>query len=101
MASSITLSGDWLSTHGNKQHTHGTGNLGTYASGGVEVLAAAVGLGLIEDLQVFPVDGYVFEYDKANNKVKAYEAGADSAALDEVGATDISASVFRWQAIGR
>jgi hypothetical protein len=100
MASSITLAGDWLHTLGSKRMTQGTGNLGTYATDGIAVTAAQVGLGVLEDLQVSPVDGYVFEYDKANGKVKAYEAGADAAPLDEVGATDISASVFRFRAVG-
>jgi len=101
MASTITLAGDWLTTTGNRQHTHGTGNLGTYAANGVVVSPNQVGLGLIDDLEISPAGGYVFEYDKANGKVKAYEAGADGDALDEVGVTDMSSAVFRWSAIGR
>ena len=90
-----------MSVQGNKVVTHGTGNLGTYAANGIAVTANQVGLGIIEDLQVHPVDGYVFEYDKTNGKVKAYEAGADGAALDEVGVVDLSSNVFRFQATGR
>lgn len=101
MASSFTLAGDWLSANGNKLQTQGTGNLGTYATNGIAVTANQVGLGVIEDLQVMPAAGYVFEFDKTNLKVKAFEAGADAAALDEVGSTDISAAIFQWRAVGR
>jgi len=101
MASTITLTGDWLTSEGNRSRTHGTGNLGTYAASGVAVTPNQLGLGLIDDMQIQSVDGYVFEFDKDNSTIWAYEAGADGAPLDEVGVTDISASVFRWTAIGR
>jgi hypothetical protein len=101
MASSITLSGDWLVSLGNRRMTYGTGNLGTYAAGGVAVTAAQVGLGAIDDLQVMPAGGYVFEYDKTNGKVLAYQSDDAVDPLDEVGATDISAIIFRFEAVGR
>lgn len=100
MASTITLAGDWLSTQGNLQHTHGTGNLGTYAAGGIQVTANQVGLGVIEDLVIMPAGGYVFSWDKPNDLVLAHEAGADGAPLDEVGVTDISGTTFRFHATG-
>lgn len=107
MASTITLSGDWMINIGNRRMTSGTGNLGTYASGGIAVSAGQVGLGQIDELQVMPAGGYVFEYVKSTGKVKAYDqkdpaaAGGADIALPEVGAIDISAITFRFQAIGR
>jgi len=37
--------------------------------------------------------GYVFSYDRTNKKLLAFEAGADSAALDAVSSGDLSASI--------
>lgn len=99
MASSITLAGDWLGTTGAKRTTYGTGNLGTYSSGGITITAQQLGLGHIESLQVEPAGGYVFNWNGVLT-ILAYEAGADGGALDEVGTTDISAAIFRWRAIG-
>ena len=107
MASTITLSGDWLVYLGNRRMTMGSGNLGTYAAGGIAVTAAQVGLGVIDELIVDSAGGYLFRYDKANSKVMAYQqtdpgaVGGANIPLVEVGSTDISASVFRFQAIGR
>jgi hypothetical protein len=107
MASSITLSGDWLVSLGNRQMTMGSGNLGTYAAGGVVVTPNQVGLGVIDELIVDSAGGYVFRYDKAAGKVMAFQdtdpaaAGGSNIPLVEVGATDISSAVFRFQAIGR
>jgi hypothetical protein len=72
MPSVITLTGDWLSNIGNRMQTSGTGNLGVYATGGLAVTAAQVGLGRIESLVVDPAGGYSFEYVRSTGKVKAY-----------------------------
>ena len=72
MASTITLTGDWLVSLGNRMQTSGTGNLGTYATGGVAVTAAQVGLGVIHSLVIDPAGGYIFEYVASTGKVKAY-----------------------------
>ena len=107
MASTITLTGDWMTSLGNRRQTNGTGNPGTYAAGGIAVSAKQVGLGFIDDMAVSPAGGLVFEYDKTNGKVLAYQqtdptaAGGANIPLVEVGATDISAKVFRFQAIGK
>lgn len=108
MASTITLSGDWLNTFGAKRITQGTGNLGNpYASGGIAVSAAQVGLGVIDSLKVQPTSGYVFEWVRSTGKIKAYDnkdpgaAGGADLALPEVGAIDLSAVTFNWEAIGR
>jgi hypothetical protein len=81
MASTISLTGDWLVSFGNKYQTAGTGNLGTYATNGVAVTAAQVGLGTIESLVIDPAGGYVFEWDKAAGKVKAYRSAAHTHVL--------------------
>ena len=45
--------------------------------------------------------GYVFAFDDSASKIKAFEAGADGAALDEVAnATDLSGSHFVFFASG-
>jgi hypothetical protein len=45
--------------------------------------------------------GYVFAFDDSASKIKAFEAGADGAALDEVAnTTDLSASHFVFLASG-
>lgn len=72
MASTITLTGDWLASVGNKYQTNGTGNLGTYATNGVAVSANQVGLGVLEQLIIEPAGGYTFEWVKSTGKVKAY-----------------------------
>lgn len=72
MASTITLAGDWLVSIGNRAQTFGTGNLGTYATNGIAITAAQVGLGVIQNLVIDPAGGYVFEYVASTGKVKAY-----------------------------
>lgn len=74
MASTITLTGDWLVSIGSKNQTFGTGNLGTYATNGVAVTATQVGLGTIEQFVIEPAGGYVFEWVKSTGKVKAYRS---------------------------
>jgi hypothetical protein len=76
MASTITLTGDWLISLGNRRQTYGTGNLGTYSTSGIAVSAAQVGLGVINDLIIDPAGGYIFEYVKSTGKVKAYVEGS-------------------------
>lgn len=76
MASTVTLAGDWLESVGNKRATSGTINLGIYATNGVAVSAAQVGLGVIDRLDIQPTGGYVFEYIPSTGKVKAYRRDA-------------------------
>lgn len=75
MASTITLTGDWLASFGNRKQVSGTGNLGVYATNGVAVTAAQMGLGVIESLIVNPAGGYMFEYVPSTGKIKAYTGG--------------------------
>lgn len=101
MASTITLTGDWLTSLGNRRMTHGTGNLGTYAANGIAVSANQLGLGVIDSFSIDSAGGYVFRYDAAAGKVMAYQSDDAVDPLDEVGSTDITAAVFTWRAIGR
>lgn len=80
MASTITLSGDWLISAGSRRQTFGTGNLGTYASGGVAVSPTQVGLGVIDSLTIDPAGGYTFFYDASSGKVLAYISAGTVAA---------------------
>ncbi len=72
MASTITLAGDWMVSLGNRRQTSGTGNLGTYATNGVAVTAAQVGLGVLQSMVVDPAGGYTFEWVASTGKIKAY-----------------------------
>lgn len=74
MASTITLTGDWLVSIGNRNQTMGTGNLGIYATNGIAVSAGQVGLGVIQSLVIDPAAGYVFEWVASTGKVKAYRS---------------------------
>lgn len=75
MASTITLTGDWMISLGNRFQTTGTGNLGTYATNGIAVTAAQLGLGTIYSLVIDPAGGYLFEYVASTGKIKAYVHG--------------------------
>ena len=72
MSATMTLSGDWLQSVGNIHETSGTGNLGTYATGGISVTPQMVGLGTIYKLIVNPAGGYTFQYISSTGKVKAF-----------------------------
>lgn len=68
----------------------GTANFEAYAR-------AAIGRGDIEIVGVVPghCGGYVPQYDFANDTLAVYEAGADAAPLDELGAAaDVSGTTF-------
>jgi hypothetical protein len=86
MASTITLTGDWLVNIGNRNQTSGTGNLGVYATNGIAVSAAQVGLGVIDSLVINQAAGYTFEYVASTGLVKAYR----SAAITPVGSIAVT-----------
>lgn len=48
--------------------------IGTYATGGVSVTAAMLGLTILNLVLPSPAAGYVFEYDHDNQKLKAFAA---------------------------
>lgn len=67
----------------------------SYATNG-ETLNTKTILSLNKVFSIVPIDdvsGYVIQYDRANDKMKVYESGADGAALDEVAnTTDLSST---------
>ena len=65
----------------------------SYPTGG-EPLDLTTYVENIETVGIEVSGGYVFQYDRTNKKVLAYEAGADGAALDQVAnATNLSTVV--------
>jgi len=102
MASTITLTGDWLSNAGNRRNSKGTGNLGTYATGGIAVTAAQFGLGVLESLIINPAGGYVFTYAPSTGKVLAYWTGATTTAVlaEVTTSTNLAAVTFSFLAEG-
>ena len=73
-----------------------------YPTNGEAVTAADFGLSRLNHLLCGASEtGYVFAFDDSASKIKAFEAGADGAALDEVAnATDLSGSHFVFFASG-
>lgn len=101
----------------NKFVRKGTINLGIYATGGVAVTKANFDLAVsLDDLDIRPTGGYVFEWDKTNGKIKAYrQAGitenvnatylqnqviAAVPMVEVANAVDITAVVARYRAEG-
>lgn len=78
MAISLTVDRTTVIPFGGIVETEGTGNLGSYVTNGVAVTAADCGLGVLDDLVVYPAGGYTFEFDKDNLKVLAYRAPAQT-----------------------
>ena len=65
----------------------------SYPTGG-EALDLTTYVSNVESVGIEVSGGYVFQYDRTNKKVLAYEAGADGAALDEVAnTTNLSSTV--------
>lgn len=75
--------------------------LGTYAAGGVAVAANDFGLTQLHDVEVIsPIaGGYLIEYDRTNQKLKAYFM-ADSPPIEVQGGTDLSSIVAQVTAVG-
>lgn len=73
----------------------------SYATNG-DTLDLSSYLSEIYDVKPGARSGYRPAWDKANKKVKMFEAGADGAALDEVAnTTDLSAEVLDFVAWGK
>lgn len=107
MASAVTTDGVPYSGGADSLMRRGTFNLGTYATGGVAVTPAQLGLNSIEHLDVGTAGGIIFEWIKSSGLVKAYRqkdpgsaGGADVALPEVANAVDISANVARYQAWG-
>ena len=105
MASTVTIDSgqDGRGSGGDKFVRRGKMNLGVYATNGVAVTAAQLELVAVNDLQVQPAGGYVFEYVKSTGKVKAYVEEAVAAGgplLELANTTDITAIEPRFRAEG-
>lgn len=108
MSSTINLTGDWMVSVGSRRMTYGTGNLGSYTTGGVAITAPQCGLGVIDLMDVNASGGYVFEWLASSGLVKAYDqkdpaaAGGADIPLPEVGTgTNLGSINFSFQAFGR
>ena len=75
----------------------------SYDSNGEELLPKDIGLGQILMLNIIQgEDGYVFEWDSANNKIIVRESAATNIPLPEVSASDnLAAVVVEIFAVGR
>jgi hypothetical protein len=66
----------------------------SYPTGGETVIKSQIGLKTIDSILAFPSNGYVFQYDSAANKLKAYWADnaalAASALVEVTNTTDLS-----------
>lgn len=108
MGLTVSLTGDWLISVGNRKESVGTITFDSaYVSGGESLTAANVGLQKIEHISFNQgEDGYVFEYDYTNSKVKAYvtkdpgDAGGADIVLQEAGVIDLSSVVVKFRALG-
>jgi len=72
-------------------------------SGGEALTPATLGFVTLTRVDIDPTDGYVFEYDYANEKVLAYwvDTSTDGAPLAQVGnTTDLSSVVARAAVTG-
>lgn len=73
----------------------------SYPTGGEPLAPASLGLASVLFAVCNPAGGYIFEYDIANSKLKAYRGGAANVVLaEETAATDLSAVSTRIFARG-
>lgn len=78
MSLTVSLPGDWLSNIGNRRAVSGTITFdSSYATGGLSLTPANIGLGQIERIQFNNDSGYVCAYDYTAQKVLVYQAGAN------------------------
>jgi hypothetical protein len=108
VSATITIDKDGRTDAGPVRERRGKMNLGTYATGGVAVTAKNFKLYKLQALSVHPAAGIIFEFDKANLKVKAYRqkdpaaaGGADIALPEVANAVDLSAVSARFIARGQ
>lgn len=85
----------------------GTISLGTYATGGIAVTPRNLELIRVDDLDIQPTGGYLFEYLPSTGKIKAYRqkdpgatGGADIPLPEVANAVDLSAVTSRFRAEG-
>lgn len=85
----------------------GTISLGTYATNGVAITTKNLELTRIDDLDIQPSAGYIFEYVPSTGKIKAYRqkdpaatGGADIPLPEVANAVDLSGVSARFRAEG-
>lgn len=81
---------------GRRMHVYTIAFDDAYPTGGEAVTADNVGLTRIDNAIIAPAGGFVFQWDQANSKIKAYwvDTSTDGAAMAEVvDTTDINASL--------
>ena len=84
----LTLANLTFNTSGSKRTVIGTIAFdASYPTGGESLTAANLGLGTIDQLRVFPKNGYVFEYDYTNSKLLAYSQGITTGATGAADST--------------
>jgi hypothetical protein len=62
-------------------------NMGTYATGGEAFDKSKLGMEVVQCVIPSPASGYVFEYDHANNKIKAYYPTASHTHTENIDAS--------------
>lgn len=78
MSLTVGLTGDWLSNIGNRRAVEGTITFdSSYATGGLSLTPANIGLGVLKRIQFNNDSGYVCAYDYTAQKVLVYQAGAN------------------------
>lgn len=105
MGLTVTLTGDWMESQGNRRAVEATIAFdSSYPTGGESLTAANLGLGVVTHVDVQSKGGYVFAYDYTNSKVLAYveEDTAAGGPLPEVADTTSLAAVtgVRVRAVG-
>jgi hypothetical protein len=111
MAATITFDAgqEGRYVQGDRYVRTGTLNVGTYATNGVAVTKANFDLPVsLTHLEVDSSGGYIFEFDKANSKIKAYRqkdpaaaGGADIPLPEVANAVDLSSITPRFRAVGK
>ena len=96
MALTITYPGDWSGVAGNQRQHRVTSDFdASYPTGGEPLTPGDLGLRVVNRLEASPKSGFIFEYDKTNEKLLAYyadyDAVADGALIQVADTTDLSA----------
>lgn len=108
MSATVTIDAGGRGTQDNKYVRRGSVTFGTYATNGVAITRGQFDMNVtLDDLDVRPAGGYVAEFDKANLKVKLYRqkdpgnaGGADIVLPEVANGVDVSATPFRFYAVG-
>lgn len=87
MALTISLPGDWLESIGSKRAVNGTITFdASYTTGGLSLLPAQIGLGVIDRIEFNQVGGFIIAYDYAAKKAKVFVDGSNLPTVKVTGA---------------